>query len=87
MGNHPTISSADSEISYYFGGQQCITGDTNALSYWQQQQLNIPTLSKLAKQNLTVPASSAPVERLFSIAVEIIVVRTFLLKLTIYELI
>ena len=62
-----TSSSADSEISDYFG-QQCITDNANALSYWQQQQLNFPTLSKLAKQYLTVPASSGPVERLFSVA-------------------
>ena len=70
MGNRrvlTTSSSADSEISDYFG-QQCIAEDTNALFYWQQQHLNVLTLSKLAKQNPTLPASSAPVERLFSIA-------------------
>jgi len=62
-----TSSSADSEISDYFG-KQCIAEDTNVLSYWQQQQLNFPTLSKLAKPNLTVLASSPPVKQLFSIA-------------------
>ena len=45
----------------------CSSHDTNILQYWKQQQSTFPCLIKLALQYLAVPASSAPVERLFSI--------------------
>ena len=38
------------------------------MSYWQHHASEFPTLSKLARQSLTIPTSSAPVERLFSVA-------------------
>ena len=38
------------------------------MKYWDLNSNKFPTLSKLAKTYLALPASSAPVERLFSIA-------------------
>ena len=40
----------------------------NPAKYWQDNQKKYPLLSRLAKDVLGVPSSSAPVERLFSIA-------------------
>jgi len=40
----------------------------NPAKYWQDNQKKYPLLSKLAKDILELPSSSAPVERLFSIA-------------------
>ena len=42
--------------------------DQNPAKYWQDNQKKYPLLSRLAKDVLGVPSSSAPVERLFSIA-------------------
>lgn len=42
-------------------------GDTNiALRYWENNKLKYPALYNLAMKVLTVPAKSAPVERVFS---------------------
>ncbi len=41
---------------------------TEALAFWKKHDEKFPKLAKLARQTLSVPASSAPVERLFSIA-------------------
>ena len=40
----------------------------NPAKYWKDNQKKYPLLSRLAKDVLGVPSSSAPVERLFSIA-------------------
>ena len=40
----------------------------NPAKYWKDNQKKYPLLSRLAKDILGVPSSSAPVERLFSIA-------------------
>ena len=45
-----------------------LSEDDDPLSYWNLHQTTLPTLAKLAQHYLSVPASSAPVERLFSIA-------------------
>lgn len=42
--------------------------DADPLSFWRQHQQDFPQLTQLAVKYLGVPASSAPVERLFSIA-------------------
>ena len=42
--------------------------DTNPANFWKEHMKKYPVLAKLAKECLAVPASSAPVERLFSIA-------------------
>ena len=40
----------------------------NILSWWESQQQTYPTLSKLAGVVLAIPATSAPSERIFSLA-------------------
>ena len=59
-------SSVETEVKDYLT-TPCSTNDTNVLQYWKQKQTTHPCLTKLALQYLVVPASSAPVERLFSI--------------------
>lgn len=46
----------------------CLDESDDPLQFWQQQYKNFPQLAELACQYLSVPASSAPVERLFSVA-------------------
>ena len=45
----------------------CVSMDTNPADFWKKEN-KYTKLSKLAKEVLGVPSSSAPVERLFSIA-------------------
>lgn len=44
----------------------------NVLNWWRKKEYIYPKLSKLAKKYLCIPASSAPSERLFSVARKII---------------
>ena len=46
----------------------CLSEDADPLAYWKGQEDFNPTLAKLAYQYLQIPASSAPVECLFSVA-------------------
>ena len=48
--------------------QPCIPEDNNPLLWWNAQESLFPTLAKVAKCYLATQASSAPMERLFSIA-------------------
>ena len=55
----------ESEVESYFS-QPTLPENADPLDYWKQS--SFPILSKLAQHYLSIPASSAPVERLFSIA-------------------
>ncbi|CAL9699769.1 unnamed protein product [Knipowitschia caucasica] len=44
-----------------------IDPDTEPLQWWKHHEPNFPRLSNLAKKYLSVPATSAPSERLFSV--------------------
>lgn len=44
------------------------TMETNPALYWKEHEKKYPALAEVAKEVLSVPASSAPVERLFSVA-------------------
>ena len=53
------------EFQKYLADQN-FTKDENALQFWQAKQTAYPKLRKLAKKIPAVPASSAPIERVFS---------------------
>ena len=61
------ISGAVNEPETYLE-ESCQEMDTNPLDYWKINYINYPTLAKLANKLLSTPATSAPVECLFSIA-------------------
>lgn len=56
-----------SELDLYLTAD-CESSDSNPLQYWSAHEEKFPTLAKMACTYLALPASSAPVERLFSIA-------------------
>ena len=58
-------TSIPSQISKYFDKIQ--TADSDALVFWEENKAKFPQMSKLAMKALSVPASSAPVERVFSV--------------------
>lgn len=60
-------SSADSEVEEYLSAP-CIPLDTCPLAFWKSHQSKFPVISQLVPRFLCIPASSAPVERLFSVA-------------------
>ena len=60
-------SPATQEISSYLG-QPSLQEDADPLAFWRDNSQNYPLLSQLACRYLGIPASSAPVERLFSVA-------------------
>ena len=62
-----TDESLNTEITKYFS-QPCLAEDSDALAFWKGHVGTFPVLSKMAMQYLAVPASSAPIERTFSIA-------------------
>jgi len=55
------------QVDEYFSAS-CVSEDDDPLTFWKLNQQKYPELAKLATQYLQFPASSAPVERLFSIA-------------------
>lgn len=60
-------SSVEIEIQDYLS-QPCLPEECDPLEYWKVQESVFPTLAKLARHYLGITATSAPVERLFSIA-------------------
>ena len=58
-----SINELDLYLSEDEEGHKC-----DIMAYWQSNAKKFPTLSKMAVTYLALPASSAPVERLFSIA-------------------
>jgi len=57
----------DREVTMYLD-QPCISEDADPLHFWKSHRDEFPILSTLACQYLAIPASSAPVERIFSSA-------------------
>ena len=56
-----------SKVETYFD-TPCLPEDSNPLVYWQSQHSQQPQLAEIACHYLSIPASSGPVERLFSVA-------------------
>lgn len=61
-----------SEIDRYFDSLEPLAAadDADPFEYWLSQQATYPLLSSIAVDILTIPGSSAPVERVFSTAGE-----------------
>ena len=55
------------EIDDYLS-QTCTNRTSDPLNFWKLQEKNLPCLALLAEKYLCFPATSGPVERLFSIA-------------------
>ncbi|GBC32317.2 zinc finger BED domain-containing protein RICESLEEPER 2-like [Rhizophagus irregularis DAOM 181602=DAOM 197198] len=53
------------ELNSYFNSTP-EPGTINVLEWWKSHKSNYPTLVKMARNYLAIPATSAPVERLFS---------------------
>ncbi|CAB5364972.1 unnamed protein product [Rhizophagus irregularis] len=53
------------ELNSYFNSTPK-PGTINVLEWWKGYESNYPTLAKIARNYLSIPATSAPVERLFS---------------------
>ncbi|CAB4409531.1 unnamed protein product [Rhizophagus irregularis] len=53
------------ELNSYFNSTP-EPGTINVLEWWKSYESNYPTLAKMARNYLAIPATSAPVERLFS---------------------
>jgi hypothetical protein len=83
-GLNPEKDSADAIIDRY---SEIVdqTSDICALEFWKSHQSQFPVLAKLAKKYLSVQASSAAVERMFSIAGHIFAPKRRKLKTTIYS--
>ena len=59
--------SIKTEIDSYLSGQ-IMPRQTDPLAYWKLHAMKYPVLSKVAPRYLSIPASSAPTERVFSVA-------------------
>lgn len=61
-------TSERSQLVQRYLDEPTLESSADPLLFWKTNEHVYPTLSKIAKKYLCVPASSAPVERLFSIA-------------------
>ena len=55
------------EMNLYLS-EPCLPEEADVLAFWKFKECESQTLSKIAQRYLSVPASSAPVEKLFSVA-------------------
>ncbi len=60
-------STVDANVDEYLQAS-LLPQEENPLEFWKVNEMKCPTLAKLVPVHLCIPASSAPVERLFSIA-------------------
>ena len=61
----PSSVNGETELNTYMWVQQ-VVNDTDPLMWWKQHQEEFPSLVRMARQYLAVPASSVSPERLFS---------------------
>jgi hypothetical protein len=66
-----TVASTVEEYTKYFSDPLAMDG-TNTLQFWKANSFNYPILSAMAKDYLTVQASSVPAERAFSSGVDLV---------------
>ena len=60
-------SITDEEIAKYLS-ESCVSENADPLHYWEVHSPSMPILAQLAAKCLVIPATSAPIERLFSVA-------------------
>ena len=78
----------EEEYTEYIKESTISNKDINPLDYWKQNSYRFPILSILARRYLAIPATSASIERIFSISNNIITKsRNRLLPNTIKQLI
>ncbi|KAG7173680.1 Zinc finger BED domain-containing protein 4-like 8 [Homarus americanus] len=63
----PRSTPSETEVSLCLN-QPCLQEDGDPLGYWRAKQPEFPVLTRLAAKYLAIPATSAPVDRLFAIA-------------------
>ena len=56
------------EVDHYFESTDTLVDNTDPIEYWLNQQVTYPLLISVAIDILSIPGSSAPVERVFSTA-------------------
>ncbi|GAA6085058.1 zinc finger BED domain-containing protein 1-like, partial [Tachysurus ichikawai] len=59
------LQSLEAEMSSYLVSPM-LDSEANPLDWWRKHHVHLPTLSKVAKKYLCIPATSAPSERVFS---------------------
>lgn len=69
---HSTVSSVSSELETYRNLSPPADAEFDLLGWWKLHAAQLPRLSRLAKRVLAIPATSAPSERNFSAAGQIV---------------
>jgi hAT family C-terminal dimerisation region len=70
--DNPPISRKQDELTRYLKFDHRETSSNDILEFWSTMADSLPTLAKVAFQILTIPATSANVERSFSAAGQVI---------------
>ena len=65
--NEESCHNIESEINDYLLAL-CLSKESDPLSYWKEKRPSFPLLGRIAAKYLSIPATSAPVEKLFSVA-------------------
>ena len=74
-----SIDTSSDEVEH-FQKEHALDPDSNALEWWKKNAERLPTLSRLARQLLCIPATSVPSERIFSISGNIVTKKRASLK-------
>lgn len=77
-------TSVSQEVMEYLG-ESCLGRDQDPLAYWSTNERRFPHLAAMAQKYLALQASSAPVERLFSVAGKVFRPERCLLKDSTFE--
>lgn len=82
--NRSGVVNWQSEIDFYIESP-CANKDVDILTWWRDHENVYPILAKMAKDLLSVMATSVPVERLFSNTAQIMVPRRRTMKNDIFQ--
>ena len=70
MEKNAQLPPGKAEVERYFSSVISLPEEVDPITFWIDNEANYPLLSSLAIDMLYIPASSAPVERTFSVAGE-----------------